>query len=127
MMRFSDEAWERTARLREAIHLLPFNTELAAGSLAPDRFRAYIVQDALYLGRFSRALAIAARRFAQLGLSCGISPQRCVVPPRVLQPRALQFRTVRFSPEPVNRHSRQNQDQTWPSVLRLVAQQLDFD
>jgi thiaminase (transcriptional activator TenA) len=62
MIRFSDEAWERTARLREAIHRLPFNTELADGSLAPDRFRAYIVQDALYLGRFSRALAIAAAK-----------------------------------------------------------------
>jgi thiaminase (transcriptional activator TenA) len=62
MIRFSDEAWQRTARLREAIHRLPFKTELAAGSLAPDRFRVYIVQDALYLGRFSRALAIAAAK-----------------------------------------------------------------
>ncbi len=62
MIRFSDEAWERTARLREAIHRLPFNTELASGSLAPDRFRAYIVQDALYLGSFSQALAIAAAK-----------------------------------------------------------------
>ena len=49
MILFSDEAWERTARLRDAIHRLPFNTELAAGSLEPDRFRVYIVQDALYL------------------------------------------------------------------------------
>jgi thiaminase/transcriptional activator TenA len=62
MMRFSDEAWQRTAQLREAIHRLPFNTELAVGSLSPDRFRVYIVQDALYLGRFSRALAIAAAK-----------------------------------------------------------------
>ena len=62
MMRFSDEAWQRTARLREAIHQLPFNTELAAGSLARDRFQAYIIQDSLYLGRFSRVLAIAAAK-----------------------------------------------------------------
>jgi thiaminase (transcriptional activator TenA) len=62
MMRFSDEAWQSAARLREAIHRLPFNTELAAGSLARDRFQAYIVQDAIYLGRFSRALAIAAAK-----------------------------------------------------------------
>jgi thiaminase/transcriptional activator TenA len=62
MIRFSDEAWERTARLRDAIHRLPFNTELAAGSLARGRFQAYIIQDALYLGRFSRALAIAAAK-----------------------------------------------------------------
>jgi len=78
MIRFSDQAWQRTARLREAIHRLPFNTELAAGSLAPDRFRVYIVQDALYLGRFARVLAIAAAKapdsdamqsFAQSALS----------------------------------------------------------
>ena len=62
MIRFSDEAWERTARLRDAIHRLPFNTELAAGSLARGRFQAYIIQDAHYLGRFSRALAIAAAK-----------------------------------------------------------------
>jgi thiaminase (transcriptional activator TenA) len=67
MIRFSDEAWRRTVRLREAIHRLPFNTELAAGSLAPDRFRVYIVQDALYLGRFSRALAIAAAKAPDSG------------------------------------------------------------
>jgi len=62
MIRFSEEAWDRTRRLREAIHRLPFNTELAAGSLARDRFQGYIIQDSLYLGRFSRALAIAAAR-----------------------------------------------------------------
>jgi len=62
VIRFSDEAWERTRRLREAIHRLPFNTELAAGSLTRERFRGYILQDALYLGRFSRALAIAAAK-----------------------------------------------------------------
>ena len=37
MIRFSDAAWQRTETLREAIHRLPFNTELAAGSLSRDR------------------------------------------------------------------------------------------
>jgi thiaminase (transcriptional activator TenA) len=78
MIPFSDEAWQRTARLRDAIKRLPFNTELAAGSLARDRFQGYIIQDSLYLGRFSRALAIAAAKapdadamqsFAQSALS----------------------------------------------------------
>ena len=62
MIHFSEEAWERTASLREAIHRLPFNVELAAGSLGRDRFQAYIAQDAIYLGRFSRALAISAAK-----------------------------------------------------------------
>jgi thiaminase/transcriptional activator TenA len=57
---FSEEAWQRTTSLREAIHTLPFNTELAAGSLSRDRFQTYIIQDAIYLGRFSRALGAIA-------------------------------------------------------------------
>src|SRR5437868_8783221 len=62
MIRFSDEVWQCTAALREAIHGLPFNTELAAGSLSRERFRTYIIQDAIYLGQFSRALAISAAK-----------------------------------------------------------------
>jgi thiaminase (transcriptional activator TenA) len=61
-MPFSQEAWQRTVWLRQAIHDLPFNTELAAGTLSRARFQAYIVQDALYLGQYSRALALAASR-----------------------------------------------------------------
>lgn len=59
MTRFSDAAWQRTARLRQAIHDLPFNTELADGSLGRARFQGYVIQDALYLGQYSRVLAMA--------------------------------------------------------------------
>jgi thiaminase/transcriptional activator TenA len=59
---FSDTAWERVARLREAIHALPFNRELADGTLSTERFRGYIVQDALYLGQYARILALAGAR-----------------------------------------------------------------
>jgi thiaminase/transcriptional activator TenA len=62
MMRFSNDAWRGTAALRAAIHRLPFNTELAAGTLAPERFRFYITQDAIYLGEYARVLAIAAAK-----------------------------------------------------------------
>src|ERR1700747_434543 len=62
MSGFSNEAWQRTAALREAIHSLPCNTELASGSLSRDRFQTYIIQDAIYLGQFSRALAISAAK-----------------------------------------------------------------
>jgi thiaminase/transcriptional activator TenA len=62
MDRFSDQVWQATATLRAAIHALPFNTELAAGTLARDRFQHYIIQDALYLGEFGRCLALAGAR-----------------------------------------------------------------
>jgi len=61
-MRFSEEAWKRNAGLRAAIHNLPFNTKLAAGTLAPDRFRFYILQDAIYLGEYAKVLALAAAK-----------------------------------------------------------------
>src|SRR6266853_4978378 len=62
MSRFSEEAWQRTEALRAAIHRLPFNTELTAGTLAPERFRFYILQDAIYLGQYARVLALAAAK-----------------------------------------------------------------
>ena len=61
-MSFCEDIWAETAALRAAIHALPFNRELAAGTLDPDRFRFYVVQDALYLGDYARALALAAAR-----------------------------------------------------------------
>ncbi len=62
MAGFCAEGWAHTAELRAVIHALPFNRELAAGTLGRDRFRFYIQQDAIYLGEFARVLAIAAAK-----------------------------------------------------------------
>ena len=59
---FSVEAWARNAEAYEAIRTMPFNAELAAGTLSPARFRHYIVQDAHYLIGFGRALSLAAAK-----------------------------------------------------------------
>jgi thiaminase/transcriptional activator TenA len=59
---FCDTAWQRTAGLMSAMTELPFNRELADGSLAPQRFQFYLVQDARYLVGFARALAVAAAK-----------------------------------------------------------------
>jgi thiaminase (transcriptional activator TenA) len=59
---FSREAWDRNADLYETIRTLPFNTELASGSLSQERFRHYIVQDGHYLIDYARTLAIAAAK-----------------------------------------------------------------
>ena len=61
-MSFTDTLWSETAELQEAIRTMPFNAELAAGTLPPETFRGYIVQDAHYLEGFARALALAASR-----------------------------------------------------------------
>ncbi|HEY4041842.1 MAG TPA: thiaminase II [Rhodopila sp.] len=62
MTGFCDRAWQRTSELRAAIDNLPFNRELADGTLDPQRFRFYIQQDALYLDEYSRILAMAGVR-----------------------------------------------------------------
>ncbi|QBY00620.1 thiaminase II [Rhodophyticola sp. CCM32] len=48
--------------MRERIFDLPFNRELAAGRLSRQRFQFYMIQDALYLEQYSRALAIASAK-----------------------------------------------------------------
>jgi thiaminase (transcriptional activator TenA) len=61
-MSFSREAWQLIAPLYRAILDLPFNRELAAGSLSRERFTFYMLQDAHYLTYFARALAVTAAR-----------------------------------------------------------------
>src|SRR5918993_4516187 len=61
-MHFSREAWDRNAALYETIRAMPFNAELAAGTVTEARFRHYITQDAHCLVGFGRALALAAAK-----------------------------------------------------------------
>ena len=62
MTSFCDHAWQRTTELRAAIDGLPFNRELAAGTLDQAKFQFYITQDALYLDQYARILAMAGVR-----------------------------------------------------------------
>lgn len=62
MTSFCEHAWQRTTELRGAIHRLPFNRELAAGTLDERRFQFYIAQDARYLDQYARILAMAGAR-----------------------------------------------------------------
>ena len=59
-MSFTQDLWAETADLQETIRTMPFNTELAAGTLPAETFRGYIIQDAHYLEGFARALALSA-------------------------------------------------------------------
>src|SRR3954454_7800248 len=60
--RFSRQAWDRNSQTYDLIRQMPFNTELAAGTLSESRFKHYITQDAHYLIGFGRALALAAAK-----------------------------------------------------------------
>lgn len=62
MTSFTGTVWHLNRDLLARIHDLPFNRELAAGTLAPDRFKAYMIQDSLYLKEYGKALALAAAR-----------------------------------------------------------------
>jgi thiaminase (transcriptional activator TenA) len=61
-MTFSQDAWQRIAPLYARILALPFNQELAAGTLSRERFTFYMLQDAHYLSYFAKALAVTAAR-----------------------------------------------------------------
>ncbi len=62
MKTFSEWAWQETEALRQRILKLPFNRELANGTLTRERLQFYMIQDALYLEQYSRALAVAAAK-----------------------------------------------------------------
>jgi thiaminase/transcriptional activator TenA len=61
-MQLTEQAWQQTRPVYDAILAHPFIRELAAGTLSRERFVFYMKQDALYLQDFSRALAIAGAR-----------------------------------------------------------------
>ncbi|MGI9508277.1 MAG: thiaminase II [Geminicoccaceae bacterium] len=61
-MSFSKDAWARIAPIYQEILAMPFNQELAAGSLSRDRFIHYMLQDAHYLLHFGKALAVTGAR-----------------------------------------------------------------
>jgi thiaminase (transcriptional activator TenA) len=98
-MSFSQEAWQKIGPLYEKILALPFNQELAAGTLAHDRFTFYMLQDALYLTQFGRALAATAARASDEDAMIHFagSAQAAVVVERELH--AGFFKTFGITPE----------------------------
>ncbi|NEE00775.1 TenA family protein [Phytoactinopolyspora halotolerans] len=64
-MGFSADAWQRAKPWYDAILDHPFVRELGDGSLDREVFLRYIVDDAHYLARYSRALATTAARWPE--------------------------------------------------------------
>lgn len=61
-MRFSQDVWQRNLALYHKILALPFNQELAAGTLNQEAFCHYVIQDAHYLVAYGRALAVCGAK-----------------------------------------------------------------
>jgi thiaminase/transcriptional activator TenA len=61
-MTFTKELWAAIEPTYTAILEHPFVRGLTDGSLSRESFRFYVVQDALYLREFARALSVAAAR-----------------------------------------------------------------
>jgi thiaminase (transcriptional activator TenA) len=61
-MTFTKELWAAMEPIYGAILAQPFVRGLTDGSLPRESFRFYVVQDALYLREFARALSVAAAR-----------------------------------------------------------------
>lgn len=61
-MSFSQDVWQRNLALYQHTLALPFNQELAQGTLNKDIFCHYVIQDAHYLLAYGRALAVCAAK-----------------------------------------------------------------
>ncbi len=61
-MSFSQDVWQRNLALYEKTLALPFNQELANGTLSKAAFCHYVIQDAHYLVAYGRALAVCAAK-----------------------------------------------------------------
>ena len=61
-MSFSQDVWQRNLELYQKTLALPFNQQLAQGTLNRDAFSQYVIQDAPYLLAYGRALAVCAAK-----------------------------------------------------------------
>jgi thiaminase/transcriptional activator TenA len=61
-MKWSNTVWQQATPIYNAITAMPFITELAAGTLDPEKFKYYMQQDAHYLEYFARTLAVIAAK-----------------------------------------------------------------
>jgi thiaminase/transcriptional activator TenA len=59
-LNWTDQVWAEAAPILRAIDAHPFVRDLGAGTLSRERFQAYMIQDAVYLRGFGRALAFGA-------------------------------------------------------------------
>ncbi|MGG7578080.1 thiaminase II [Rhizobium sp. Nf11,1] len=59
---FTAAAWDRIKPLMAEIERLPLLERLSDGTLPPEVFRHYILQDAIYLKHYARCLAIVAAK-----------------------------------------------------------------
>jgi thiaminase/transcriptional activator TenA len=61
-MSLTDDLWDSITDIYDAILAHPFLTGLTDGTLPQDVFAFYVVQDALYLKEYAKALAIVSSR-----------------------------------------------------------------
>ena len=61
-MSFTQDVWQRNHTLYQKTLALPFNQELAQGSLSKEAFCHYVIQDAHYLLAYGRALSVCAAK-----------------------------------------------------------------
>ncbi|WP_370614967.1 TenA family protein [Mumia sp. Pv 4-285] len=71
--RFSQSAWTHVAGWYDAIMAHPFVTGLADGSLPPEVFARYLLDDAHYLAQYARTLAMLSARAGDPALSAELA------------------------------------------------------
>jgi len=59
---FTNELWHSITSIYNEILVHPFLRELTDGTVTEERFRFYVLQDAIYLREYPRALSLARVR-----------------------------------------------------------------
>lgn len=60
--KYTDKLWQQALPLYRKMLAHPFLTGLADGTLPMEKFRYYMLQDAIYLGRYAKALNVVAAK-----------------------------------------------------------------
>lgn len=83
---FTIQAWNNIDEIYRTILQMEFIQELKQGSLSKEIFQHYIIQDGIYLGEFSRALAIISAKAPtpKLQLQFALNASEAIVVERAL-------------------------------------------
>ena len=99
-MTFTDDVWQQGQPILQAIYTHPFIEALGSGALDKATFNEYMLQDALYLGDYSHALAALASRASESDevIFWAQSSQRAIVAERALHANHVAIDSGEMSP-----------------------------
>ena len=126
-MSFTQTVWNDVAPIRQAMLDMPFNAELRDGTLSPERYQFYLLQDSYYLNDYARTLALAAVKAPgdELILEYARRAEVAIVVKRALHEHFLQ--TSGLTPEQIAAVEPSPSTLAYTSYLLATAYNASFE